>query len=148
MKINWGTGIVIAIGLFMSFILFMVITMMTDNNYDYEMVVDDYYKQEIGFQAELDGRNNAANLSNKLRVEQSLEGILLVFPEEIASQMENGSVTFYRVNKKDLDFEKSIQLSENKMLIPAESLLPGRWDVSVRWEMNGKTYITQDQITF
>lgn len=148
MKINWGTGIVIAIGLFMSFILYMVITMMTDNNYDYEMVVDDYYKKEIGFQAELDGRNNAANLTNKLRVEQSLEGILLVFPEEIASQMENGSVTFYRVNKKELDFEKSIQLSENKMLIPAESLLPGRWDVSVRWEMNGKTYITQDQITF
>tara|TARA_R110002072_G_scaffold172324_8_gene326396 strand:+ start:8527 stop:8973 length:447 start_codon:yes stop_codon:yes gene_type:complete len=148
MKINWGTGIVIAIGLFMSFILYMVITMMTDNNYDYEMVVDDYYKKEIGFQAELDGRNNAANLTNKLRVEQSLDGILLVFPEEIASQMENGSVTFYRVNKKELDFEKSIQLSENKMLIPAESLLPGRWDVSVRWEMNGKTYITQDQITF
>ena len=148
MKINWGTGIVIAIGLFMSFILYFVITMMTDTNYDYEMVVDDYYKKEIGFQADLDGRNNAANLTNKLRVEQSLEGILLVFPEEIASQMENGSVTFYRVNKKELDFEKSLQLSENKMLIPAESLLPGRWDVSVRWEMNGKTYITQDQITF
>lgn len=148
MKINWGTGIVIAIGLFMSFILYFVIKMSTDSTYDYEMVVDDYYKQEIGFQAELDGRNNAANLTNKLRVEQSLEGILLVFPEEIASQMENGSVTFYRVNKKELDFEKSIQLSENKMLIPAESLLPGRWDVSVRWEMNGKTYITQDQITF
>ncbi len=148
MKINWGTGIVIAIGLFMSFILYFVIKMSTDSTYDYEMVVDDYYKQEIGFQAELDGRNNAANLTNKLRVEQSLKGILLVFPEEIASQMENGSVTFYRVNKKELDFEKSIQLSENKMLIPAESLLPGRWDVSVRWEMNGKTYITQDQITF
>ncbi len=148
MKINWGTGIVIAIGLFMSFILYFVITMMTDSTYDYEMVVDDYYKQEIGFQAELDGRNNAANLLYKIRIEQSLIGILLVVPEEIASQMENGSVYFYRVNKKDLDFEKSIQLSENRMLIPAESLLPGRWDVSVRWQMNGKLFITQDQITF
>jgi nitrogen fixation protein FixH len=148
MKINWGTGIVIAIALFMSFILYFVITMMTDSKYDYEMVVDDYYKQEIGFQAELDGRNNAAALPYKIRVEQNLEGIQLVFPDEIASQMENGSVYFYRVNKKDLDFEKTIVLTNQKMLIPAEDLLPGRWDVSVRWEMNGKTYITQEQITF
>jgi hypothetical protein len=148
MKINWGTGIVIAIALFMAFILYFVITMMTDSTYDYEMVVDDYYKQEIGFQAELDGRNNAARLPYKVRVEQSLAGIQLVFPDEIASQMENASVYFYRVNKKDLDFEKPIFLSDNKMLIPASELLPGRWDVSVRWEMNGKTYITQDQITF
>lgn len=148
MKINWGTGIVIAIGLFMSFILYFVITMMTDSTYDYEMVVDDYYKQEIGFQAELDGRNNAARLPYKMRVEQSLAGIELVFPIEIASQMENGTVYFYRVNKKDLDFDRAIFLTDQKMMIPAEDLLPGRWDVSVRWKMNGKTYITQDQITF
>ncbi len=148
MKINWGIGIVIAMALFMGFILFFVITMITDRTYDYEMVVDDYYKQEIGFQGELDGRNNAANLPNKIRVEQSLKGILIVVPDEIAPNMENGSVYFYRVNKKDLDFEKPISLSENKMLIPASELLPGRWDISIRWQMNGKTYITQDQITF
>lgn len=148
MKINWGTGIVIAIGLFMAFILYFVITMMTDSTYDHEMVVDDYYKQEIGFQAELDGRNNAASLTQKIRVEQSLKGIQIVFPEEITPQMKNGSVTFYRVNKKSLDFEKPLELTENKMLVPAEELLPGRWDVSVRWKMNGKLFITQDQITF
>ncbi|MEX0997448.1 MAG: FixH family protein [Flavobacteriaceae bacterium] len=148
MKINWGTGIVIAIGLFIAFILYFVITMMTDSAYNHEMVVDDYYKQEIGFQAELDGRNNAANLTHKIRVEQSLKGIQIVFPDEITPQMKNGSVAFYRVNKKSLDFEKPLELTENKMLVPAEELLPGRWDVSVRWEMNGKLFITQDQITF
>lgn len=148
MKINWGTGIVIAIVLFMSFILFFIITMTTDSTYDYEMVVDDYYKQEIGFQDELDGRNNAAKLPFKIQVQKSEAGVQLIFPEEIASQMENGIVSFYRINKKDFDFEKKILLSENKMLIPANELLLGRWDITVRWEMNGKTYINQEQITF
>jgi len=148
MKINWGTGIVIAIVLFMSFILYFVITMVTDSTYDYEMVVDDYYKQEIGFQAELDGRNNAAKLTHKIRVEQNPKGIQIVVPDEMATQIENGSVNFYRVNNKNFDFEKSLQLTENRMLIPASEVLPGRWDVSVRWEMNGKLYIVQKQITY
>lgn len=147
MKISWGTGIVIAIGLFMSFILYFVITMMTNSNYDYQMVVDDYYKQEIGFQDELDGRNNAAKLTSKIRVEQNTEGILLVFPEDIESQMENATIYFYRVNKKEMDFDRTIVLKDHKMKIPAEDLLPGRWDINIRWEMNGKTYIAQEKIT-
>ena len=36
MKINWGTGIVIVIAAFISFIMYFVITMNTNNKYSYE----------------------------------------------------------------------------------------------------------------
>lgn len=50
MKFNWGTGIVIAIAGFMSFIIYFVITMSTDKNYSYDLVTDKYYQQELKYQ--------------------------------------------------------------------------------------------------
>ena len=43
MKINWGTGIVIAFALFMSFILFFVFKVQSDSKYDNEL---DVYKRQ------------------------------------------------------------------------------------------------------
>lgn len=149
MKINWGTGIVIAIALFMGFILYLVYMMTTDSKFDHDLVVEDYYKQEIGFQDELDAQTNALNLSEKIRVEQSLEGIRIVFPEQLATDVNKGTVFFYRVSNKVLDFEKALQLETNVMEIPAAEILPGRWDVSVRWEdKNGNVFLVKEKITF
>lgn len=148
MKINWGTGIVLAIICFIAFILYFVITMTTDKRFDFDLVVEDYYKKEIGFQEELDARKNAASLSEKLQIEQTSEGVELVFPENIAADVKNGSVYFYRVTQKLLDFEKTLALKNNRMLIPATELLPGRWDITVRWELDGKNYLVKENITF
>ena len=43
MKINWGTGIVIAFGLFMIFILSFVYKVQSNQKYDNELVTDEYY---------------------------------------------------------------------------------------------------------
>lgn len=148
MKINWGTGIVIAIALFMSFILYFVITMMTDSKYDFDMVVEDYYKKEIGFQDELDARNNAAALPYKVKVTQNEKGVELYFPEPLSSKIEEGKILFYRLNQKDLDFELPLELTQNKMTIPAAMLQKGRWDLTISWKMDDKNYITIEQIMF
>ncbi|MEX2350609.1 MAG: FixH family protein [Flavobacteriaceae bacterium] len=148
MKINWGTGIVIAIGLFMAFILYFVITMMTNSDYDHDLVIEDYYKQEIGFQDELDARNNAAQLEKNIRIEQSPEGVKIVFPKEYAEQVTEGKVMFYRVNQKKLDFEKPLSFTENTMFIPAGEIVSGRWDLSVYWNMNGEDYTVKEKINF
>jgi hypothetical protein len=46
MKINWGTGIAIAIALFMAFILYFVIKVQSNSKYDNELVVEEYYKHD------------------------------------------------------------------------------------------------------
>mgnify|MGYP006208917377 CR=1 FL=1 len=38
MKINWGTGIVIAFGLFMTFILYFVFEVQSNSKYDNDLV--------------------------------------------------------------------------------------------------------------
>ena len=49
MKISWGTAIVMAIVSFISFIMFFVITMSTDETYSQDLVVERYDKTKLKF---------------------------------------------------------------------------------------------------
>lgn len=148
MKINWGTGLVIALAAFICFIMYFVITMITDKDYNHDLVVEEYYKQEIGFQDELNAEQNAANLPYKIHIEKSTEGILLNFPQEIADSFQKGTIAFYRVSDKNMDFEKAIVLENNQMQIPASEVLEGRWNISVRWETENKTFLSKQEINY
>lgn len=149
MKINWQTGIVLAMIGFISFILYFVISMTTNKKYDFDLVVDDYYKQELLFQAELDAQNNALTLDNQPDLITQTEGIRVVFPKNIAAQMQHALISFYRGNQKSLDFSQEIVLNENhEMLIPASDLVPGRWNITITWEVSGQNFMVKKNITF
>ena len=47
MKINWGTGIVLAFIGFIGFILYFVIRMSTDDSANHDLVTEEYYKKEL-----------------------------------------------------------------------------------------------------
>jgi len=148
MKINWGTGIVIAMIAFMSFILFFVVKMFTDDQYQYDLVVEEYYKQEIGFQDELDAEKNAIELAENVVIEQTETGVMIDFPKNEATSIIDGVVTFYRPSNKNFDFTKPVILEDQKMFIPKSEIAAGRWNISVRWDQNGKTYLTRKNINF
>jgi len=148
MKINWGTGIVIAMIAFMSFILYFVVKMFTEDKYQYDLVVEEYYKQEIGFQDELNAEKNAMELAENVGIEQTETGIMIDFPGNEASSNIDGVVTFYRPSNKNLDFTKPVILEDRKMFIPKSEIAAGRWNISVKWDQNGKTYLTRKNINF
>ena len=133
---------------FMSFILFFVVKMFTDDKYEYDMVVEEYYKQEIGFQDELNAEKNAFELAEKPIIKKTNEGILIDFPGNEALSNIDGIVTFYRPSDKNLDFTKPILLKDRQMFIPKNEIVQGRWNISVKWDFNGKTYLTRKSISF
>lgn len=45
MKINWGTGIVLAFIGFITFILYFVFRMSTDDSANHDLVTEEYYKK-------------------------------------------------------------------------------------------------------
>nr|HRM12701.1 FixH family protein [Flavobacterium sp.] len=59
MKINWGVGIVIAFGLFITFILYFVVMVQSDSKYDNDLVVEEYYKHDAKFGDEMARIQNA-----------------------------------------------------------------------------------------
>jgi len=79
-KLNWGVGIVITIACFIGFIMFFVIKMSTDKKYDHDLVTEEYYKQELAYQDQIDAQQNSARLVKNIQVEVNAEGIQIMFP--------------------------------------------------------------------
>lgn len=146
MKLNWGKSIVIAFGLFMSFILFFVFKVQGNQKYDNELVVEEYYKHDARFSEEMKKIQNAADLPEKLSVESTEQGISIHFPETFIPQRIKGKVSFYRPSAKKLDFEKTLRLSRTSLLIPKSDFADGLWDITVSWSYNGKEYLTKKTI--
>ena len=145
-KINWGGGIVIAIALFMSFILYFVIKVQMNSKYDNELVVEEYYKHDAKFGDEMVLVQNAHDLTQKPVVSQTTEGISIVFPAAFKPEKIKGKVSLYRPSMKNLDFEIPISISNPTLLIPKSKLVGGRWDINMNWEYDGKAYLTKEVI--
>ena len=148
MKINWGTGIVIAFALFMSFILYFVFKVQSDSKYDNELVTEDYYKKEIRVQSDIRKVQNANELKVKVVISNTAKGIQIAFPKELNFNKIKGTVSLYRPSNQKLDFEIPISLSSPDLLIPNNNLVGGLWDISVEWNYEGKTYLNKQEIYF
>src|SRR3970040_1009692 len=103
MKINWGTGVGIAFGLFITFILYFVFTVQSDSKYDNELVVEEYYKHDAHFGDEMVRIQNVQNLAQKPKITATSEGILIVFPDGFIPKNIKGKVSLYRPSNKKLD---------------------------------------------
>lgn len=148
MKINWGIGIVIAFGLFMTFILFFVFKVQTNSKYDNELVVEDYYQQELKVQGNIEKTQNANALEEKVTISKSEEGITVQFPTEFDFQNIKGKVSLYRPSNQKLDFEIPISLSTSHLLIPKSNLVGGLWDITIEWEYNDVNYLNKESIYY
>ena len=148
MKINWGTGIVIAFICFISFIMYFIIKMNTDSKYDHDLVVEEYYQAELGLQDEIDKEENAKTLSVNISYKKNDDGLLISFPENLETEEITGMVSLYRTSNKKLDFELPITISNNTMLIPNNKLLKGRWNLKVDWKYQDNAYLFKREIMF
>lgn len=148
MKINWGTGLTIGMLLFIGFILYFVVQIMTDKNLDFDMVTEDYFQKELGFQQELDAQQNNNTLMKNITSKITEQGLVLNFPSDLNSEEISGTIFMYRPSNKKLDFEIPIQLKGSSMMIPGEKLVPGRWNTIINWNYQGKDYLFKEKISF
>jgi len=148
MKINWGTGIVIAFGLFITFILYFVFKVQSDSQYDNELVVEEYYKQELKFENQMKKEQNASDMTDKIIINTSAEGITITFPSDLDLTKVIGKVSLYRPSNQKLDFEVPISLSGPHLLIPKSNLVDGRWDISLDWTYDGREFLNKKTIYF
>ncbi|MEM0541029.1 FixH family protein [Flavobacterium sp. j3] len=148
MKINWGTGIVIAFALFMSFILYFVFKVQSDSKYDNELVTEEYYKKEIKVESDMQNTKNANNLKVQVAIKNTEKGIQITFPNDLDFKKIKGTVSLYRPSNQKLDFDTPISLSGPDLLIPKNNLVGGLWDIAVEWNYEGKTYLNKESIYF
>ena len=148
MKINWGTAVVIAFGLFISFILFFVFKVQSDAQYDNDLVVEKYYLKEQSFDKDMKKEQNAHDLKEVVTFTSNENGIEVAFPKDFDITKIKGKVSLYRPSNKKLDFDTQISLSSPHLLIPKSNLVGGLWDISVDWSYEGVEYLSKKSIYF
>ncbi len=149
MKINWGTGIVIAFILFISFILFFIIKASTQDKYNYDLVSEEYYKDELNYQSEIDKLNNTKALNIKITINKTKKGIEIKFPATYITENIDGNVSLYRPSNRRLDFDTPFIVSKRtSLLIPDNKLVGGRWDIKISWTKNNKKYLYKKEFIY
>lgn len=147
MKINWGTGMVLVLVAFISFIMYFVVTMLTSKDYDQDLVVEDYYKAELHYQEEIDAEENALALKENISVLNENGTWVVILPKAIDLTEIEGAIHLYRPSNKMLDFEIPLTgLATNKIAIPNEKMINGRWNIMVNWTYKNEEYLFKKEI--
>jgi len=148
MKVNWGTAIVLVFIGFISFILYFVVRMNTDKKYEHDLVTEDYYKQELAFQNEINAEQKGNALQNNVEVKKIAEGLLVLFPKDKNYTKLSGTISLYRPSNKKLDFEIPIMLQSSEILVPQNKLIEGRWNITVNWSYENTSYLFKESFTY
>lgn len=139
-KFTWGHGIVLALGSFILFILFMIF-IFPNGQQNAEVISENYYEDELVYQDVIDAKNNADALTQKPEYNQTVHGITVSFPKII--QPENDKVNFvlFRTNDSNLDIKKDVTLSaDHSFTIPAKVLAAGSYTLKVKWNEDKKVF--------
>lgn len=137
---NWGKGIIIAMGAFMCFILFMVFTLMSKST---DLESEDYYKKEIEYEQEMNALKNASQLKERAKIDLTEEYVVVVLPTK--EQVSNVQIALFRPDNK----KKDKLLNENNsktIMIAKNTLLKGRYNVAIKYEVNGKKILQKEEI--
>lgn len=148
MKINWGTRVAIAMVAFMIFILSFVYKTFTNEKYDHHLVSEEYYKDEMNYQQELDAIANVRKLKETVEIKNTDNGIKITFPTDVSLKNIVGTIQFQRASNVALDIKLPVKLTNNIQLIPKEKLVKGLYNVKIKWKINETKYQFNDKYTY
>jgi hypothetical protein len=138
---NWGKGLTIAIIAFMSFILYMVITLITKGNAD--LVSEDYYKKEIEYEKEITALKNSDNATEKVTINDKGEFIVFQFPT--TKEIDNIEIHLLRPNNDKGDVTFSEKDTKNVM-IEKKNLEKGIYKASIKYDSEGQPFLQKEEL--
>jgi hypothetical protein len=139
---NWGKWIFVA---FVSFALFIGTLVTVCFRQDVSLVVPDYYKQELAYQAQMDRKQNANSLSERPQIGVNQNKLTVTFSD--FNKVTSGELKLFRPSDARLDQTFNLE-STNDSVQSFDIDFPqrGMYKASISWAMNGKEYFTEETI--
>lgn len=143
-KINWGTGIVIALIVMISGMIYLVSIAVRQ---DYDLVDNDYYQKSVNYQQHIEEVKNTEALTEKVRLEQNADSLKLTFPSLSAIQDYSGEIHFYSPVEEKRDATFKLKLNGNFIQsISLKNLRSGRYTVKIDWSVSKVSYYQEENI--
>lgn len=136
---NWGRGIAIALVLFIGFIVYLAVVLMS---HKVDLESEDYYLQEIAYEDEITALKNAARNEN-ITVSKNETHVVFQIPAE--KEYEAISINFARPNNENLDKTYKVE-STKTFTIPKDQLVEGQYNIEISYTFEGKTCLQKEEI--
>ncbi len=147
-KFNWGHGITLFLVFFVLFIGNFVFKAFTSPKYDYKLTSEKYYEEELNYQDEIESQKNAKELTQDVFTRRTKKGLEIVFPSNFDYSKIKGHLKMLRNKKDGIDIEKNFTLTDSLLLVPEDSLAPGRYNFKMDWEYKGKSYQLRKKLDY
>jgi hypothetical protein len=132
---NWGKGIIIGMGLFMTFII-TLITIIMSNRVD--LVSEDYYQKEITFEKDINAKTAWNKLNQKVAFQSNEEHVIVNLPK--IEGVSNYDLQFSRPNDNKEDLRFKIEQTQT-YLIEKNKLKPGLYEYEISCKRNGENLL-------
>ncbi|MDP5171046.1 MAG: FixH family protein [Bacteroidia bacterium] len=138
---NWSTRIII---LYVGFVALILALVFGASSQTFQLVTEDYYAEELDYQAQIYASQNAQELATPLTVytDMATKTMILHFPPEQVSVQ--GEVNFYRPDNADQDKQVVLRMTNGQQEINLAGMARGRWITKVRWESEGKPFFHEE----
>lgn len=144
-RVNWGTGIVIGIIVFVVISVSMTVIFMTQ---DVSLVSDNYYEKSLVYQDEIDKQSRTKSLDEQVKINFNGEVVTISFPPDYSEKKITGEIYFYRPSNSSLDFKLPLQVNEEgNQVIPVGHFEKGFWRIKLNWTMDENEYYNERAIT-
>lgn len=140
---NWGTKIVIVFSAFVGGILFLVFKSAQQNT---DLVVTDYYEQELKYQEVIDASKRTLALTNAVSCKVNNETIEIVFPADMHGKQMNGEVWLYCIADKKKDIKQAFSIGNTNLVVPFTKLNKGLHEVKINWQAEGQSYYHEQKL--
>ena len=141
MNMNWGTKVMIGMGLFMAFILAMSVKMFMVAGED-ELVDKNYYEKGLAYDQDYNLQKEAIADSVVPVFTADHNGLSILF--SAAAQYK---LVCKRPSDAKLDRVFSGEADENFIFtLPKEEFIPGPWQFHLEFTINGKQYLVEREM--
>ncbi len=141
---NWGWALLLVFITFMTTFLYVFYLSFKELETN-EMVTEDYIADEMKFNQKLEKIHHADSMKTPVKMQLKKEGVLFVFPEKHKGV--SGMISLYKPDNKNLDNAWNFKIdSTGKLLIPADSLIFGRWNIQIYWKKDSFEYLKEEKI--
>ena len=145
-KSSWGIGMFSLYGLFVVFVLVMVVYAVL---HETQLVSPDYYARGISYQQQIDRMNNTGRESAGLTIGYIHDDrrISITFPDRWSPEDITGKIVLVRPYNADLDRYVELQVDRDRQAYVSVDGLPrGMWRLQVTWDVDAHQFFDEEII--
>lgn len=140
---SWGNKLLVVFIVFATLIGTLVYKCTQAN---YELVTKDYYGDELKYQDQIDGMNNANKLS-AVTINQSTDELSVQMPKELSGKKIDCKAWFYCPNNSSNDRKISVNADDNGTVVIAKNqLAKTKYLVKLSWNAGDEKFYNEQSI--